>query len=188
MHAELDTKAFREIDGAALYLATYYEWSQGRPRLVTAAADNNAAYWTVRQADFGAEQTVHQSPDSELVRLVDAQDGAVLTTIIPVGDDLLDHHTPTLAEARTLPLARHWKANRLFTGHSISSPEAADRYELRDLLVRAARRGDTVATSPNLIIVRDIEQRQVAYIRDGWHPDTARPSVPTLQAMLNRRS
>ncbi|MET7760401.1 hypothetical protein ABZT27_37835 [Streptomyces sp. NPDC005389] len=187
MYAELKTETPHEIGGFALYLATTYAWTEGHPRLVTAAADINAAWWTVRAADVSDELTVSQSSDSALVRLLDATDGTVVTTIVPAPAGMLDHHTPTLAEARTIPLAARWVSSKLFTGQSMAEPESADRYEVRDLLVRAARRGETVATSPDLIIVRDTENRPVAFLRDGWHPQNARPSAPGLSALLKRR-
>ncbi|WP_432159160.1 hypothetical protein [Streptomyces sp. bgisy153] len=187
MYAELKAETPREIGGFALYLGTTYAWTEGRPRLVTAAADINAAWWTIRTADVSDELTVSQSPDSELVRLLDATDGTVVTTIVPVPAGMLDHHTPTLAEARTIPLAARWMSSPLFTGKSMTEPESADRYEVRDLLVRAARRGETVATSRDLILVRDFENRPVAFLREGWHPQNARPSVPSLSALLKHR-
>ncbi|MGW3426117.1 hypothetical protein [Streptomyces phaeochromogenes] len=187
MYAELETEDFREIGGFALYLATFYAWSEGRPRMVTAAADINAAYWTVRTADVSDSHDVEQTHSSQLIRLIDAEDGTVLTTIVPVTAGMLKHRKLTLAQASTIPLAQRWKASKLFTGQTVCEPEAADRYELRDLLVRAARRGETVATSDNLIIVRDTDQRPVAYVRDGWHPSSALPSIPTFQALLKNR-
>ncbi|BFO23047.1 hypothetical protein SHKM778_94350 (plasmid) [Streptomyces sp. KM77-8] len=55
----------------------------------------------------------------------------------------------------------------LFSRSAGAAPESADRYEVRDLLVRAARRGETVATSPDLVIVRNCENRPVAFLREG---------------------
>ncbi|BFO23048.1 hypothetical protein SHKM778_94360 (plasmid) [Streptomyces sp. KM77-8] len=61
---------------------------------MTTAADVNETWWTVRAADVTDKLTVRQSPDSELVRLLDAEDGTVVTTIVPVPAGMLDHHTP----------------------------------------------------------------------------------------------
>ncbi|MEU3269057.1 hypothetical protein [Streptomyces bacillaris] len=187
MYAELETETPREIGGFALYLSTTYVWTEGRPRLVTTAADVNETWWTVRAADVTDKLTVRQSPDSELVRLLDAEDGTVVTTIVPVPAGMLDHHTSTLAEARSIPLADRWVSSPLFTRSAGAAPESADRYEVRDLLVRAARRGETVATSPDLVIVRNCENRPVAFLREGWHPQNARPSAPSLSALLKHR-
>jgi hypothetical protein len=187
--AELETATpGAEIGGFALYLATFYAWNEnGLPRLVTAAADINSAWWTVRTADLTDGVTVDQPRGSQVIRLINEEDGAVTTTVVPVADGLLDHHVPTLEEARTIPLARRWRTSELLTDRTIREPEAAERYELRDLLVRAARRGETVATSPGLIIVRNTDHRPVAFIREGWHPVAALPSALTASALLKRR-
>lgn len=166
-----EVRIHRVVDRHPLYTVTTFTWRE-EPCLKTAAADMHAVREIVQSAEVGDWADVAHDDATDAIHLFDRIGGRYpMLAFVPVTD--LDRRTFSPAEAEGMHLAEQWRYSTLHGAEMLSMTQPADRTELREALVRAARQGETVGISAHLIAVRNELGQPCAYLQPHHHPAAA---------------